>query len=109
GLALETLKRESQEAKPANGATASAEAAGASVRLPPLKASPEAKKELVLMQGEWSMQTGINDGNALPDFMTKTGRRIVKGDEVTVTVGGQVMMMVRISLDPTTNPKSIDY
>src|SRR6185369_4105942 len=35
GLALETLKRESQEAKPANGATASAEAAGASVRLPP--------------------------------------------------------------------------
>src|SRR5678815_3937268 len=67
------------------------------------------KKDMAALQGEWAMVSGVADGYALPDEMLKTGRRVCKGDEVTVTVGGETIMRAKFTIDPTQTPKTIDY
>ena len=49
----------------------------------------EAARELALLQGEWSMASGEMDGSPLPAEFVKSGRRVAKGDETTVTVRGR--------------------
>ena len=68
-----------------------------------------AKKDLAQLQGEWSMATGGRDGQTLPDDMLKNSKRVCKGDETTVVVGGQLLMKAKFTLDPSKKPKSIDY
>ena len=68
-----------------------------------------AKKDLSQLQGEWSMASGSRDGQALPDDMLKNSKRVCKGDETTVVVGGQLLMKAKFTLDPSKKPKSIDY
>jgi uncharacterized protein (TIGR03067 family) len=68
-----------------------------------------AKKDLAALQGEWTMLSGSADGQPMPEDMLKQMKRVCKGDETTTTINGQVFMKAKFSLNPTNNPKTIDY
>jgi len=68
-----------------------------------------AKKDMAQLQGEWSMATAGGGGQALPSDTLKNSKRVCKGDETTVVVGGQLLMKAKFTLDPSKKPKSIDY
>ena len=67
------------------------------------------KKDLALLQGAWSMASGTANGESMPEGLRKQMKRICKGDETTATMGGQVFLRAKITLDPTKTPKTIDY
>ena len=67
------------------------------------------KKDSAQLQGEWSMVSGSTDGTAMPDAMRETAKRVCKGDETTVTVGPQLIMKAKFTIDPSGKPKTIDY
>ena len=67
------------------------------------------KKELDQLQGDWVMLTGEHDGAAMPPTMVETARRTARGNETTITIGGQVFLKAGFTIDPTKNPKTIDY
>src|SRR5512140_1948260 len=68
-----------------------------------------AKPDLARLQGEWSMVGGNLGGYPLPDATLKNSRRVCKGAETTVTVGGTLLLKANFTLHPSTEPKSIDY
>ena len=67
------------------------------------------RKDMALLQGEWSMVSGSADGQSLPDDMRKQMKRVCKGDETRTTMGDQTFMKARITIDPSKKPKTIDY
>ena len=67
------------------------------------------KKDLAALQGEWTMVSGENSGTQFPAEVAKTGKRVCKGDELTVTFGGMTIIKATITLDATKDPKTIDY
>jgi uncharacterized protein (TIGR03067 family) len=67
------------------------------------------KKDLAQLQGEWSMVSGSADGQPMPEEMRKEMKRICKGDEITVLMGDRVFLKAKLTLDPSKNPKTIDY
>ena len=67
------------------------------------------KKDAAQLQGEWSMVSGSADGNPVPDSMLGNSKRVCKGDETTVMIGGQLLMKAKFTLDPSKKPKTIDY
>jgi uncharacterized protein (TIGR03067 family) len=67
------------------------------------------KKDLVQLQGEWSMVSGSADGQPMPDEMRMQMKRVCTGDETTTTMGGQIFMKAKITIDPSKKPKTIDY
>jgi uncharacterized protein (TIGR03067 family) len=69
----------------------------------------DAKKEMAQLEGEWTMVSGEIDGQAMPDEMRKTAKRVVKDAETTVTIGGQLYMKAKFTIDPAKKPKTIDY
>ena len=66
-------------------------------------------KDLARLQGEWSMVSGSADGQPMPDEMRKQMKRVCNGDETTTTMGGQVFIKAKITIDPSKKPKTIDY
>jgi uncharacterized protein (TIGR03067 family) len=86
GLALETKKQD----------------AGA-------KGQDAAKTDLARLQGEWSMISGEIGGQAMPESYLKGAKRVLKGNEITVIVNGQVFFKATISVDASKQPKTIDY
>jgi uncharacterized protein (TIGR03067 family) len=67
------------------------------------------KKDLALLQGEWSMVSGSADGQPLPAEMVKEMKRVCQGDQVTSTRAGQIFFKAKVTIDPSKNPKTIDY
>jgi uncharacterized protein (TIGR03067 family) len=67
------------------------------------------KKDLALLQGEWSMVSGSADGQPMPDEMRAQMKRVCKGDETTTTMAGRVYIKAKITIDPSKKPKTIDY
>src|SRR5690242_18151311 len=67
------------------------------------------KKDLAALQGEWSMVSGSADGEPMPEEMRKQMKRVCKGDTITVTMGAQTYLKAKITIDPSTKPKNIDY
>lgn len=67
------------------------------------------KKDMALLQGEWSMASGSADGQPMPEQMVKQMKRVCKGDETTTMMGNQTFMKAKITIDPSKKPKSIDY
>jgi uncharacterized protein (TIGR03067 family) len=67
------------------------------------------KKEMAQLEGEWSMVSGEADGMAMPETMVRSGRRVAKDGETTITFGGQVYFKAKFSIDPAKKPKAIDY
>jgi len=68
-----------------------------------------AQSDLARLQGEWTMVSGEIQGEAMPDEIRTTARRVAKENETTVTVGGQLFMKAKFTLDPAKTPKTIDY
>jgi uncharacterized protein (TIGR03067 family) len=68
-----------------------------------------AKQDLARLQGAWALVSGERDGQAFPTEYLTNSDRVVEDDETTVTVRGQLFMKAKFSLDPTRNPKTIDY
>jgi uncharacterized protein (TIGR03067 family) len=73
------------------------------------KPSEDAKKDLAQLQGTWHMVSGQRGGQPFPEEFVKSGQRVCKESEVTVTFGGQLLMKATIKLDPAKEPKTIDY
>ncbi len=67
------------------------------------------KADLAQLQGEWSMVSGTADGQAMPEAMLASAKRVCEGDVTTVRVGDQIIMKAKFTLDPTKKPKTIDY
>jgi uncharacterized protein (TIGR03067 family) len=67
------------------------------------------KKDLAQIQGEWSMVSGSADGQPMPEAMCQQMKRNCQGDETTTTMAGRVYIKAKITLDPSKNPKTIDY
>ncbi len=55
------------------------------------------------------MVEGVIGGQAMPDVMAKTMKRVVKDSENTVTMGGQVYFKATLTIDPSKAPRTIDY
>jgi uncharacterized protein (TIGR03067 family) len=68
-----------------------------------------AEKDQAQLQGEWTMISGARDGQAFPDDFMKGTKRIAKGNETTVIIGGQLLMKAKFTLEPSTKPRHIDY
>lgn len=66
-------------------------------------------RDLALLQGDWSMVSGSADGQPMPLQMLKQMKRVCKGDVATTTMAGQLYLKAKITLDPSKNPKAIDY
>jgi uncharacterized protein (TIGR03067 family) len=75
----------------------------------PLLAQDAAKKEMSQLEGEWSMVSGEADGVSLPEATVKTGKRVAKEGETTISFGGQVYFKAKFRIDPTKKPKAIVY
>jgi uncharacterized protein (TIGR03067 family) len=67
------------------------------------------KKEMALLDGEWSMVSGQANGQDMPKEFVNTGKRVAKDDEVTIKIGGQVFFKAKFTIDATKKPKTIDY
>src|SRR5438874_12959458 len=67
------------------------------------------KHDVAALQGEWSMVSGESAGMPLPEEMIKTGKRVCKDNEVSVNVGGMVIMKATFTLDASKSPRTIDY
>jgi uncharacterized protein (TIGR03067 family) len=73
-------------------------------------APPETvKKDLAALEGEWTMASGERDGQAIPAEYLKSGKRVFKDGEVTVTFGDTLLMKARVTVDAGKTPKTIDY
>jgi uncharacterized protein (TIGR03067 family) len=68
-----------------------------------------AKQEMEKLQGEWTMVMGEIEGQAMPEQMRAAARRVAKDDETTITIGGQLFMKAKFTVDPSKTPKTIDY
>jgi uncharacterized protein (TIGR03067 family) len=67
------------------------------------------KKEIAQLQGEWTMVSGEIDKQPMPEALLKGSKRVAKGDETTVTIGGMLFMKAKFTVDPSKKPKTIDY
>ena len=61
------------------------------------------------LEGEWSMVSGVSNGQPFDPMGVKYGKRVTKGNETTVLFGPQVYMKFKFTIDPSKNPKAIDY
>jgi len=67
------------------------------------------KKDLAALQGEWSMVSGTADGQVIPEAMRKQMKRVCKDQQVTATMGPQLIFKAKITLDPAKDPRAIDF
>jgi uncharacterized protein (TIGR03067 family) len=85
GFALETLERGTAQA--------------------PEIASQGAITEI---EGEWQMVSCIRNGDALDETMVKTGRRVTRGSQTSVSFGDQLFLQASFTVDASQYPKTID-
>src|SRR5207244_5889032 len=55
------------------------------------------KKEMSLLEGEWSMVSGQADGQPMPKQFVDTGKRVAKDGEVTITISGQTFFKAKFT------------
>jgi uncharacterized protein (TIGR03067 family) len=60
-------------------------------------------------EGEWSMVSGVMDGQPMDKSVTQWVKRVTRGNQTTVYAGPRVTMSFEFSSDSTSSPKSIDY
>jgi uncharacterized protein (TIGR03067 family) len=72
-------------------------------------AKDDLKKEMVRLEGEWLMVSGEANGFAMPKEMLKSGKRVAKDGETTISFGAQVYFRAKYTIDPSKKPRAIDY
>jgi uncharacterized protein (TIGR03067 family) len=71
---------------------------------------PEAvKKDMAGLQGQWSMVSAVVNGNPMPDEVRAAASRVTVGNVVTVMAGTNLLIQANITIDPSKNPKAMDY
>jgi len=94
GHALETLRRD----------------AGATVAHKAKAPAPDVHFEAVAeLQGEWSLASLAMNGKPLDAGTVKYGKRVVQGDEMTLTFGKDLVTKAKMAADPGKHPKTMDY
>jgi uncharacterized protein (TIGR03067 family) len=74
-----------------------------------VRADEPVDKEMKLMEGEWQMVSGEREGNAFPDEVVKSFKRITKDGETTTETSGTLILKAKFKVDPSKKPKTIDY
>ena len=95
GIAIETLARESTAAR----------GKSKTQKVRPAKTTTGTNE----FEGEWTMVSGVMNGQAMDASMVKWVRRVFDGNQTTVTTGPQVMLKVEFRADAFASPKRIDY
>jgi uncharacterized protein (TIGR03067 family) len=67
------------------------------------------QREMTQLEGDWSMVFGEANGQVMPKETVKSGKRVAKDGETTITIGGRVFFKAKFTIDPTKKPKAIDY
>lgn len=94
GLALETLRRDTETVVADKGQTA----------VPDVRFEPVAE-----LQGQWSLVSLLMSGKPIDPGAVKYGKRVVEGDEMTLTFGKDLVTRARMFADPAAYPKIMDY
>ena len=61
------------------------------------------------LEGQWSAEQVVLNGQELPAMMRKVGRRTATGNAVTIAFGGRVVLDVLVRVDESASPVAIDY
>lgn len=64
---------------------------------------------LTRLQGEWSAERVVRDGQEMMWIMRKTGNRSAAGNEVKITFMGQLIIHALVRIDESASPVAIDY
>jgi uncharacterized protein (TIGR03067 family) len=96
GHALETLRRDAETPK----------RSAAKTKAPVSDVHFEPVAEL---QGEWSLVSLLLNGRQLKPEEARYGKRVVKGDEMTLSFGRDLVTKARMAADPAKDPKTMDY
>jgi uncharacterized protein (TIGR03067 family) len=111
GHALERLSRVSR-ARPANVDGGTAPTAIATEQSPPVDPSGfdvAMTPLLERLQGTWRAIELIVGGKSLPAAWLANASRTMIGNELTVEVGGQVVVHARVRIDESATPIAVDY
>jgi uncharacterized protein (TIGR03067 family) len=74
----------------------------------PAKPSEAAKAEMAKMEGVWTIEESLKDGNpAIPEEQRKEARQTIKEDKRTIKIGDMVVSEATYTLDPSAKPKRI--
>ena len=71
--------------------------------------SDAVKKDMAALDGGWTMVSGERDGGALDQERVKSAKRVSKDGETSVSFGDQLLMKAKFTVDPSKDPKTIDY
>jgi uncharacterized protein (TIGR03067 family) len=69
----------------------------------------DAKKDMAKLEGEWLMVSGEASGQRLPEEAVKSGKRVAKDGETTITIMGRVYFKAKVTIDTAKKPRAIDY
>ena len=67
------------------------------------------RKDKLHFQGVWSMVAYSFDGRSKPSKDIPPTTHSYDGDEVTTLIGGSPYFMEKITIDPSKNPRTIDF
>jgi uncharacterized protein (TIGR03067 family) len=74
-----------------------------------LTSAGDSKKDLALLQGNWTVESiKESDGKGPPDDVVKTFLVVIKDDIFTLTDKSGTLAALKMKLDPTKKPKTID-
>jgi uncharacterized protein (TIGR03067 family) len=110
GHVLETLARDRASAPgvPAVAGRSGEVPAAAPAAVVAMSGS-DASGDMALLQGDWDMVSCVLGGSPLPAHVVSSGRRIVRGGEASVTVAGELVLNAALSLDPSAQPRALEY
>ena len=109
GHAYETLKRiSSSQPESVTGGTPT------TPKEPPPSIDPVgfdyvSSPTLARLQGEWTAEKLVLNGQELPSMMCRTGRRTAKANELKIHFGGQLMIHALVRINENAVPIRIDY
>ncbi len=66
------------------------------------------KSDLVPLQGTWTMESFILNGETIPEEQTKTGRLVISGTEYRAQFGDSAASAT-LGVDSSKNPRAIDF
>jgi uncharacterized protein (TIGR03067 family) len=109
GFALETLQRDTSASSKRKGQKAGAPKRAASTKAVQAPRNLGDAQPVPELEGEWVMVSCVMAGQPLDEGYLKFGKRVARGNEVTVFMAGQVILKARFTADRAKEPKTMDY
>lgn len=109
GFALETLLRDTSAAGKRKGQKSSAPKRAASTKEEQAPRNLGDAQPAPELEGEWAMVSCVMAGQPLDEGYLKFGKRIARGNEVTVSMAGQIILKASFTVDRAQVPKTMDY